>query len=173
MDLKNNILRQSIISAVPIIIFIVIVFVLKSDIQSRGEKLISVKAQIDINTMAIGSLAALQVDAEKAKNYSSQIAGYLISEDQLINFSRDMGAIGQQNSMNFNVSYGAQTPITNTTPRGTAVNLTSVSKAKMENFNNFLSLIENSYYFVKLNTLDINQDAGQLNVNLSGQVFSF
>lgn len=132
-----------------------------------------IRNQINANSMAIGSLAALQADAEKAKNYLPQISGYLITEDQLINFSRDINSIGQQNSMSINVSYGQQTPPTDTTPRSTAVTLTSVSKAKLENLINFLSLVENSYYFIRLNNLDINQDADQLNANLVGQVFSF
>lgn len=172
-NFKSDIFKQSIISAFFIIIFAVAAFVLKSDIESRGAELVRVKGEVDMGSIAISSLAALQTDSEKAKNYASQMTGYLINENQLLNFSKDMNSIGQQNGMGFNVSYGQQVQLSGTNPRSTAITLTSVSRAKLENFSNFLKLIENSYYFVRLNAFDVNQEAGQLNVNLTGQVFSF
>jgi hypothetical protein len=173
LDFKSGILKEAIISASLVIVLIIVVFVLKSDVENRAGKLVSLRNQINASSMAIGSLAVLQADAEKAKNYIPQISGYLISEDKLISFSKDMDSIGLQNSLSVNVVYGQQVKPTDITPRSTAITLSSISKATLGNFINFLSLIENSYYFVRINTIDINQDAGQMNANLTGQVFSF
>ncbi len=159
-------------------VFSVIIVILSSDIGSRTADFVNAQKQLDTASAAIGSLAYLQVDAETAKKYLPQIASYLISKDQLLSFPKDINSIAQQNNMNFAVTFGNEIPITATSPRSTEITLSSQSQATMDNFINFMKLLENSPYFVKFNSIDISQDtnqqgANQLKAGLTGSVFSF
>lgn len=173
MNFKKIIAKKIGISAILIAIFLIPMFILKSDIEKRAIDVINKKEQINTSSENIGSLAYLKIDSETAKKYLSQISTYLINKDQLLNFSNDIGLMSKQNNLNFLIAFGQEKPLAALTPRSTNISLSSQSQANIDNLVKFLGLVENSRYFVRLENMDVSQEGSQLKVTTSGKVFSF
>ena len=173
MDYKRIIIKPVGISLASIALFTLVIFIVQADINRRSAEYIDKQSQITNNSESIKSFVSLQADSEKSKQYGPIVDNYFISRDQLINFPKDINAMAHQSSLDFTVNFGAETTLTKTDPRKTAIYLTSQVPANFTNFIGFLKYLENSYYIVNLNNLDASQEGNQFKVNLTGQVFSF
>jgi len=88
----------------------------------------------------------------------------------LLGFSRDVGIIAKQNKLNLNTALGQQISQNGDGLRQT--DFTSTAQGAFDNFINFLKTLENSRYFIKLNTLDFNGQNGDFKMLMKGQIFS-
>lgn len=173
MDHKKTIVFNLAATGVLIAVFSGVAIFLRQDIKNRSAEYVAAKNEINSHSEAIKSLAGLKTDAEEAKKYEQQIAAYLISKDQLINFSKDINQMAQQNKIGVNVSFREEIPPTESEPRRTSLSMSSEGESTFFNFAKFLGFLENSKYSIKFLGLDASQEGAALKFNINSQVFSF
>lgn len=173
MDYKKSIILNIIGATAFVAIFSGLIFFLRWDINKRATEYSVNKKEISSHTQLISFLAALKNDSEIAKNYYSQLDAYLVTKDQLINFSKDVGQMAQQNKIGSMVGFREEIPPTLNEPRKTNVSIGSDSESNFGNFSKFLEFLENSKYPIKFLSFDASQDGPGFKFNINAQIFSF
>ncbi len=173
MGYQKQILKLVAISLAIIVLISAALIILGRDITNKASDITETKKNIFNNSRSVELLTLLQSDAATSKRYLPQMENFLISKDQLLNFSKDLNLMAQQNNLPLNLTFKGETPLTGDNPRQTSISINSESPSNMENLIKFLESVENSRYFVKFNSLDINQNNNRMRLNFDGQVFSF
>lgn len=153
------------------LLLITAVFFLGSDITNQTNKIEQLRGSLRYYIETTESLALLRRDSEKAKHYLPELESILPTRDQLVAFSGDLGIIAGQSKVEINSSLGQESP-------GSEKNLGSIDftvsgQGEFDNLLNFLTLLKNSRYSVKIKTLDFGRQEGNFKALLTGQVFSF
>lgn len=163
--------------SIDLIIFLVLIggiFFVQADIQKRADKISAMKQEIGQKAESFKLLSNLSAQESMAKEYSLQMDAYLIGKDGLfLNFSKDISLLAQQNGINSQLAFKEEIPPTDMEARKTSFALSLSGQANLDNFNNFLVLVENSRYFIRLEGIDFNQSGNNLSASLSGKAFSF
>ncbi len=166
--------RLIIIIGVPlgiILILIVSLFFLGSDISSRANQIKQLRENLTLRLQSTESLVSLRQDFKQAQEYSPALNNLLPTRDELVGFIHDLTMIAKQNELDFSSSLGQESPQTD---KGLGqISFTITSQGKFDNFVNFLKTLENSRYFIKLNTLDVTRQDDNFKALMTGQVFSF
>lgn len=171
MDFKK---RLTINIGVSLIIFVLIsasLFFIGKNIAGRAEKIKQLRGEIDFRSRANQSLALLRNDAQKASDYAFALDNILLSRDRLLDFPHQIEAIAAQNNVNFSFGFGQETP-----KDGAGfgvINFNASSAGSFDNLINFLKYIENSGYFVKIESFDFQRKGNDFQWLFSGKIFSF
>ncbi|MEK7496259.1 MAG: hypothetical protein AAB616_02230 [Patescibacteria group bacterium] len=152
-------------------LLIAAVVFLGSDITNQINKIEQLQGNLRYYIEMTESLALLRQDSEKAKHYLPELESVLPTRDQLVAFSGDLGIIARQSKVEISSSLGQESP-------GSEKNLGSIDftvagQGEFDNLLNFLTLLKNSRYFIKIKTLDFGRQDGNFKASLTGQVFSF
>ncbi len=145
---------------------------LQSDIQQRADKIHSFLARFAENSRDISQLADMESKAEQAKQYNQLMSRYFITKDNLLTFPGDINSLAQRNNLSANVSFGEEAASPGSLRR-TNVNLSFSGNAQLKDLANFLSALEQSRYFVKIQRFDSIFQGASASGNFSGQIFSF
>ncbi len=172
LALQKILLKTIAINVLIVIILFVAVSMIKSDIQGRADQIAQLNQQRAINSQAAELVVALQNESQKAAQYSTALNQVLLGKDQLLNFPADAEKMAQQNNINSQVTFGGENPV-NGMAESTDITMTLGGKANLDNFLQFLKILENSRYSLKLDSIDFNQGGQIMRANLTGQVYSF
>ena len=174
MDYKKSLLKLILVNLAILAGFAIVILAVQFDLQKRAVNIIGIKEDLLNKKAALSDLSTLLAEEGKANDYSNQLGAYLISKDDLfLNFPKDVSSLAQQNGLNAQVSFKDETPPTATEPRKTNITLSLTGSIKTGNFMSFLVSLENSRYFVRLDSVDFNQLGDNMNANFSGEVYSF
>jgi hypothetical protein len=174
MNYKNIFIKKIGIGFIISLALIAAIILVQKDINARVSKIIEIKKEIKNSAASFSTLSVLSAQENKAKEYENQINYYYINKDQLfLGFFKDLSLIAGQNNITPQLTFGVETPSTDLVPRSMAISLSLSGKEALDSFKNFLTLLENSVYFVRFDSIDLNQSSNGFNANLSGQVFSF
>ena len=173
MNYNKIFLKPFITAVISITLFGLGIGFLAFDINNKVSEIDILSQKISDNSSAINYFASLKADSEKSKVVLSQIQNSLITKDQLLGFAKEINQISRQNNLNVAVDFRDEVLPTADTPRATRIVLSSATRANLDNLANFLKTLETGKYFVKLQSLDAIQDAGQLQVGLNGEIYSF
>lgn len=171
MDFKK---RLTIHIGVPLAVFILLLasfFFIGGDIAVRAERIKQLRGEISFRSQANQSLASLRRDAQKASDYVFILDNILLSRDQLLDFPRRTEAVALQNNVSFSFGFGGETP-KDGADFGT-INFSASSAGSFDNLLNFLKYIENSGYFVKIESFDLQRKESNFQGSFSGKIFSF
>lgn len=154
-----------------LIIFILgaFLFFLKNDISKKTEKIKEIKQEIILRSKIINSLSIMRGDINLIQPYISGIDNFLFTKDQLINFSKELDSMAAQEKINIasNFSEGSGAGELKW------IGLTSAAEGNFNNLVNFLKLIENSRYSVKLDNIDLSEKDNIFKTIFNGKVFYF
>ncbi len=167
---KKFLIRLSISLGV-IFLLIVINILINSDINSRVAGIQGLRKDLAFRAQAINSLLILKQESQRAQNYSGLLQTILPAPEQLINFRKAVKAIGVNNQVDADLTFGAQEPGTDTVPGHISFNM-SATAGSLESFIGFLKGIEASPYLVAINSIQLNQDSKTSKASLAGQVYS-
>lgn len=171
MNFKKRLL---IIIGIPLgicLILIAALIFLGLDIAKQADQIKQLSRNLNYNIKMIESMALLRQDSEKAKYYLPELESILPTRDQLVVFPGDVNIIARQNKFDANTSLGRESS-------GAANELGKIDfiisgQGEFNNVLNFLKLLKNSRYFIKINTIDLGRQNNDFKTLLTGQVFSF
>lgn len=170
MDFKKHLLFSIGIPSIVCLLLAAALFIVGSDITSKITQMEKLRNDLFLRQQSFQSFTNLKQQFEQVKGYLPILNIVLPNQDQLVSFPRDIAIIANQNKISSNVSLGQENSQSTGQLRQTDFNL--VSSGKFDDFVNFLKSLENSRYFIKINTLDVvKQDDGFKGL-LGGQVFS-
>ncbi|MEK7162720.1 MAG: hypothetical protein AAB696_00275 [Patescibacteria group bacterium] len=159
---------------IPLGIYLILVAVLifiGSDISKQAIQIKKLSGDLRYYIETTESIALLQRDAEKVKHYTPELESILPARDQLVAFPGDLNMIAKQNKLDISASLG-QEGLRSASELG-KIDFIVSGQGEFDNFLNFLKLLKNSRYFIKIKALDIGRQGGDFKISLSGQVFSF
>lgn len=172
MQFKKYFLTRVGIDLAIIIAAAILAVFIGSDMRNRAAKITSLRDGIDFWTQSTESLALLREDRARAQNYSAELQNRLPSRDELLNFSRDLNIIANQNKVGFNSSLGNEERGANDKLGRVSFNLTA--EGALDNILNLAKGIKNSRYFVNTTNFDLVAKPGDgFRLSMNGQVFSF
>ncbi len=116
------------------------------------------------------ALATLQSDAVRAQPYRSTLENILPTKDNLIQFPREMAALGKQGGADVGVTFGNEFASIEKTP-GT-IRFAMTIDGSYEAITAFMGGVERSRYIVAWDAVDISEQKGRYHATIDGRVFS-
>ncbi len=142
------------------------------DISKRANQIGEIKKKIDFRSNIIKSLSILRSDINTIQPYIFGLDNILLARDQLINFSRELSAMAAQNKITIASSFSGEDSKTAGELRW--IGLTATVEGGFNDLINFLKVIENSRYSIKLDNIDLNEKTGGgFKALFNGKVFYF
>ena len=153
------------------LILIVGIFYLASDIGDLGNKIYQTRKDINFGTQAEESLIPMRQDYEQAKMYFSEVGGILPNKNQLLGLSKDLNIMARQNQISLSLNIGQES--SGGANQLTEIGLSVSGQGTFEGLLNFLKTVENSRYFIKFSSLDLQKsDNNKASLNLNGKIIS-
>lgn len=167
---KKLIINIAIALGLIVIVFIILIF-LGRDISARITKIENFQRELKFRTNSLESLAVLKQEAEKAIPYFNTLQTILPTQDELINFRQNLNKLAGVNNVDLRFSFRNEMPITAQEPAATTFSFTLSSS--YYNFLNFLQALENSQYFIELESIDLTREnkTKKFSGLISGKVF--
>lgn len=150
---------------------IILILLLRSDINKRVIKISSQRQELFSRAAAIDSLANLKSDFEKAKPYIAVLDRILPAKEDLISFSRDIVEIGRKSQASVGFAFGQE--VEGTADQPGIINFNLSVDTSLNNLVVFLKNIKASSYIVSFPALDLSRREGeQFIATLAGRVYS-
>lgn len=127
-------------------------FTLLRDIERRAGNIQDFQRTIASRANAVGTLASLRADAERARIYSSVLENILPTKDQLISFPKEFELIASKQHIRLAASFGNERAGTDAEPG--AIAFTFKAQGTFPNILAFLSAAESSRYILQWNTFE-------------------
>lgn len=119
---------------------------------------------------AATALKTLQADALRAKPYRSTLENILPTKDNLIQFPREIVALGKQSGVDVAVTFGSETASTEKTPG--SIRFAMAVDGTYDAIGVFLGAVERSRYIVAWDSIDVTDQKGRYRATIDGRVFS-
>lgn len=169
MDAKFT--KEVLLSLSALVVLFLLTLWLGSDISARSASVLSGRKDLVQKSEALRSLAALKLDSERAKTYSSVLQNILPMRDQLIGFPKDLEGIARKNKVDFGFSFGTENPSKDSQPGSLGFAITL--GGKYADILSFIREVESSRYIIEWMELDIAVSSGDsFKGSASGRVFS-
>lgn len=149
------------------------IWYVQADIESRTNDISSMRLAMQNRGASIASLARLQSDAEKAKQYLPQIEQMRTTRDQLLGFSTDIGFLAHQAGFSGSPKFQEAAGSSVGGLQKTKFSLSLEGHIGSSDLSTFLGLVEKSTYFVRFDSINSSQDGDLLHVAMEGSVISF
>jgi len=169
---KKKILVNAAITLAIILILAIGLIFSGRGISQRVAKIQSLRKELNTRLTALNSLTNLRQQSEKAKSFFGSLQTLLPTKDELINFPKELNGFAKTNKVEIGFSFGNETAPTDSQPGFTAFNLTL--SGSYDNLVKFLKALEESKFFVGINSLDVTRDSQsqKFSALISGKVFS-
>ncbi|KKQ23053.1 hypothetical protein A2999_01870 [Candidatus Wolfebacteria bacterium RIFCSPLOWO2_01_FULL_38_11] len=143
---------------------------LKINISKKTDKITELRNELEINSQMSESFSLLYADINNVNPYLEKIDSALPSKDRLIKFSNDMKLLAASSSINYFSEFSGD-GVDNSGLKW--IGLKMSLEGDYDNIINFLRLLENSQYSVKLNVLDFVGKDNKFKLIMDGKVFYF
>lgn len=170
-DYKKNLFINIGIILAAIAVFVSFFILLRLNILHQVEIINDIKSKRAFVSESAENLSSLIKDWAIVKNYSQRVSLLVPSKDDLVTLSKDMNAIARQDNVSLSFSFGAES---NPTGAGTfgSIAFSATADGSMDQILSFLKDVENKYYALKVNILELNHPSAELvRVSLNGQIF--
>jgi hypothetical protein len=169
-DFKKSLYLNFGIIAVVIAVFALFYILLELNIQKQITTINDIKSKKATASESAENLSVLIKEWATAKNYSQQVALLVPSKDDLVSLQKDINNIARTDNVSLGFNFGLESA-------GDAGSLGNITfKATVDGTSdgilNFLKDVENKYYSLKINVLELNVlSGGLLRLTMSGQIF--
>ena len=149
------------------------IWYVKADIERRTDDISAMRLAMQNRGASVASLARLQSDAEKAKQYLPQIEQMRTTRDQLLGFSTAIGFLAHQAGFSGTPKFQEAANVSAGGLQKTKFSLSLEGHAGLADLGTFLGLVEKSSYFVRFESVNTSQDGDVLRAVMEGYVISF
>jgi len=166
---KNVFIHAGIAFAV-FAVLVVFTMLIGGDIERRAKTQQMLRGEDNFRSEAILSFVALRNEYNKAQIYFSLLENILPHQDKLINFPKDMKALGKQNGVDVSATFGAETQSTNATPGFVQFQMTI--NGALTKILEFIKGLRSSSYVTDLSSLELGWEVnGAVSASIAGKVF--
>ena len=151
-------------------VLITLTVLVGGDIERRVTYQRTLRDEERFRSEAILSFVTLRSEYERAQIYFSLLESLLPHQDRLLNFPKDMRAIGKKHSVDVTVVFGQEVVGTPTTPGSIQFNM--VTRGTFANLLLFLDEVKRSSYVVDLGSMELAWGAKDTSATILGKVFS-
>jgi len=165
----KNLLKHSWIYVLGIIIMVVLIFILKADLESSITKINTQYSTLATRSSSLLSLANLRGEFIKANPYFSFLENILPPRDQLLSFSKELENIARKNNLEFNFSFGEEKLSSGKEPG--QISFRAIVTGSYDGVYEFLNGVETSKYFIDSSSIDMVKKGSNFSTTINGKVF--
>lgn len=171
MSFKKQLSIQLAIAFGVVIATIVLTQLAAGSLSASAAKILQQKSDLAFRIRATGQLASLKADSDKAQPLFALLNNTLPVKDDLINLGQALVQLAKSGGVDLGFTFGGETAAKGELPGFIKFSLTG--NGSYEAFQKFLSEIEKSRYYLKLNSVDLVRQPGGTNFSITadGQVF--
>jgi hypothetical protein len=152
-------------------LFVLFFILLRLNILREASIISDIKLKKAFVSESAENLSSLVKDWAIVKNYSQQVSLLVPSKDDLVALSKDINAIARQDNVSLSFNFGSESNPTGAGALG-SISFTATADGSMANVLAFLKDIENKYYALKANVLELSRpSSGLTRLSLNGQIF--
>ncbi|MDD5431264.1 MAG: type 4a pilus biogenesis protein PilO [Candidatus Pacebacteria bacterium] len=153
-----------------ILILIVVIFVVKGNINSNVKKINLDRTVINSQVESLKALADLRSEYEEASPNFSFLENILPSRDEILIFSKDMETLAKNDQLGFGFTFGSETKSTPVAPGSIAFRM--AIQGPYSNLITFLKDVEKSRYLVDFVNFNLSKRGDSYDADISGLVFT-
>lgn len=167
---KQLLIQLGITSGIVIILVLAIQFI-APQLEKASEKILVQRADFNFLSQATDLLPQLKSDLEKSKPLAIELNRVLPPKEQLAGFGKELADLAKKSKIEINSSLVGEIPAADGAPASTQFLLTS--GVNYSAFLKFLKEVEQSRFFVKINSLNMTrqQSGDKYNIAANVQVF--
>jgi len=150
-----------------------VLFYLYTDVNRRSQSIISLRGDMRSRLIAINSLSVIRDEYEALKPYLPQVDRLLPSQDELLNFPKNVSDIARTHRVEASVNFRGGAPAAATSTLSLRpIDFSLVAQGPLEGLFATLNDLEKSVYLIKFTSADLMRQEPHFRLTLSGQVFS-
>jgi len=154
-----------------IAIFVAFSILLRLNIEKENSLIMKIKNDKNKIAQSSENLALLIKDETEARPYLDKVKNLVPQKGDLVNLKRDMNDLARQNNTSLSFNFGSESAGELNTGLG-AVNFNAQADGTIDNLLGFIRELEDKYFALKINSLDINRLSGPLmRIVFNGQMF--
>lgn len=167
---KKTLIKEVIIILSTIGVSILFIILIKLNIIHQQEILTKLRSQRVLLSQSAENLGLLKKDWEIASQYSNKISSLVPTKDNLVLLQKDFQQLALDSGVTLNFSFGTEK---NSTQDDLGyISFSATADGSNDNVINFLKRIEEKFYSLKVDVIDIStQSNGLIRVLMKGQVF--
>jgi len=167
---KKQLIRDSVILGVLIVLFFVFSYLFRLNIEHKVSIISDLKNQKAILSQSSQNLSLLIKDWDIAKNYKDAVRELVPRKDELVALSKDLQVVAARNNVTLDFSFGKESNPPGGTSLG-SIGFNASVRGSAQNIITFLEDLENTYYAMKIGSVEIVESGGGSQASLSGQMF--
>ncbi|MBI3638630.1 hypothetical protein HY227_02710 [Candidatus Wolfebacteria bacterium] len=175
MDFKKRLIIFIGINLGIVLVIAGAIIFLAFDVVKWSDRIVSIRKEINFKNQSTSFLASLRGDSELVKTYSPAISSVIPSRDELLNFSKDLNSIANQNKVSLTVALGTENREAKEGGESGlgAVSFSMVAEGNFIDLMNFFKAVKTGKYMVKIGSVDlISLQKDVFRATMGGQVFS-
>ncbi len=171
MTFKKQLGIQIGIALAAVIVMVTGVQLAVGNLEGNAGRIQQQKTDLAFRIRATDQLASLKAASDKAQPLFKLLNATLPPKDELINFGQTLTQLAKSDKVDLGFTFGGEVAPKAGAPGYIPFSLTG--SATYDSFQKFLKDVENSRYFVKMNSIDlVRPGAGDIyNIVASGQVY--
>lgn len=174
LEKSNRSVASAVVNGAMLLTLLGAVIFLVRETQGRLERIASIRDDLRARSNAAESFSALRAEYEEIKPYLPVIDALIPSENQLLNFPRDISTLARQEGMDATAIFrgGSQAPPGE--PSGLrSAEITVTTVGDFTALLSFLRRLDTSTYSITLDSLDfIRQKENTFRAAMNGKIFS-
>lgn len=167
---KKTLIREAVIILSIIGVVILFVILIKLNIIHQQEILTTLRSQKVLLSQSAENLGLLKKDWEIAGQYNDKISSLVPTKDSLVLLQKDFQQLALDSGVTLNFTFGTEK--NSTTDDLGYIGFSATADGSKENVVNFLKKIEEKFYSLKIDIIDISiQSNNLIRVLMKGQIF--
>lgn len=173
---KSSDFKKNLYTNIGAIVAIVAVFVLFSillrlNINHQISVINDIKTKRGFVSDSSSNLSLLVKQWNFVKDYVQQVSSLVPSKDSLVTFSKDINAIAQKKGVSLTFNFGTESGAATSGTLG-SISFSATADGSANNLLAFLQDVENKYYSLKINVLEMSKQSDIISrLSIGGQVF--
>ncbi len=167
---KKTLLREIVITFSVIGVVILFVILIKLNIIHQQKILTTLRSQKVLLSQSAENLGLLKKDWEIASQYNDKVSSLVPIKDNLVLLQKDFQQLALDSGVTLNFSFGTEK--NSTADELGYISFSATADGSKENVVSFLKKIEEKFYSLKIDIVDISTQSNNLvRVLMKGQIF--
>ena len=158
------------ISVLIVIVLAIILILLGWDISKHTSNILKMRQDVTSYNQKLESLSSLKAGYEKAKQYMNVLENILPAEEGLLSVDRELSKLALENSLDLGFGFGEE--IKSTETQLGSITFSMTTRSSLENFINFLAMVEEMRYFIQFGRLEITRQGDTFTGLGQGKIFA-
>lgn len=170
-DYKKALIREIIIIALILAVFLVFFFLLRANIENESKTIGTLQEQRSLLIESTQGLSILKGQWDEARLYRDEVALLIPQRDDLVMFNNKLTELAAGDNVSFSFSFG------NEDPGGSnglgLIAFSATAEGNVEQLLSFLENLEDQFFSIRIDTLDVRDQerSDTLRLTMGGYVY--